>query len=78
MLEWIWRTMGTPPTTMSSAIGALDAVFDPSAARAREALETQHERVMPTPSPGDRLLDEGRLVINLASTPPAAAAESDG
>jgi hypothetical protein len=26
-------------------------------------LEAQHERVIPVPSPGDKLLDDGRAVI---------------
>jgi hypothetical protein len=49
-----------------SALGlatALDPFFNPEAARAREEIERQHELVIPTPSPGDRLLDEGVAVI---------------
>jgi hypothetical protein len=48
---------------MSSALGSLDEFFHPSAARARELMDSQHERVIPTPSPGDRLLSEGRMII---------------
>lgn len=58
---------------MGAAIGALDAVFNPAAARARESLDAQHERVIPAPSPGDRLLADGVIVIDLA--PPAGDAE---
>ena len=43
----------------------MDEVFNPGAARAREELERQHEAVIPTPSPGDKLLSEGRVVITL-------------
>ncbi len=43
----------------------MDEVFNPGAARAREELERQHEAVIPTPSPGDKLLNEGRVVITL-------------
>lgn len=46
---------------------ALDQVFHPGAQRAREEADRQHERVLPTPSPGDRLLDDGVVVIE----PPA-------
>lgn len=49
---------------MGAVFGALDAVFNPAAARAREALDAQHERVIPAPSPGDRLLDDGVVVID--------------
>jgi hypothetical protein len=48
---------------MSSALGSLDEFFHPSAARARELMDSQHERVIATPSPGDRLLNDGRVVI---------------
>jgi hypothetical protein len=48
---------------MGAALGALDEVFNPGAARARDLLDAQHERVVPTPSPGDRLLDDGRITI---------------
>ena len=57
--------------SMGAAIGALDAVFNPGAARAREEIDAQHERVIPTPSPGDRLLSDGRIVISIDSSPDA-------
>jgi hypothetical protein len=47
---------------------ALDPFFNPEAARARQEIERQHELVMPTPSPGDRLLDGGVAVIELPDT----------
>jgi hypothetical protein len=49
---------------LSGGLAAMDAVFNPGAARAREELEQQHERVVPAPSPGDRMLDEGVVVID--------------
>lgn len=54
---------GTTGSALSAGLGSLDAVFNPAAARAREELDQQHERVVPTPSPGDRILDEGVIVI---------------
>lgn len=35
--------------SMSAAFGALDAVLNPAAARAREELEAQHEKVVSPP-----------------------------
>jgi hypothetical protein len=54
---------GSAGGALSGGMSALDAVFNPGAARAREELDQQHERVMPAPSPGDRMLDEGVIVI---------------
>ena len=47
----------------SSALGVLDEVFHPGAEVAREVRDAQPDQVQPAPSPGDRLLDEGRVVI---------------
>lgn len=58
---------GSGGGVLSGGVSALDAVFNPAAARAREELDQQHERVMPTPSPGDRMLDDGVIVIDLPS-----------
>jgi len=57
------KGLGESQPAMGAAFGALDQVFNPGAARARELLDAQHERVVATPSPGDRLLDEGRITI---------------
>ena len=54
---------GSAGGALSGGLSALDAVFNPGAARAREELDQQHERVLPAPSPGDRMLDEGVIVI---------------
>jgi hypothetical protein len=49
---------------------ALDPIFNPAAARARDEVDRQHELVMPTPSPGDRLLDDGVAVIEVPRDEP--------
>jgi len=51
--------------TMASAIGGMDDIFNPAAARARQELETQKERRVATPSPGDKLLKDGIITINV-------------
>ena len=56
---------GGTGAALSAGLGWLDAVFNPAAARAREELDQQHERVIPAPSPGDRMLDEGVMVIEV-------------
>lgn len=63
MLGWFRRTMGESGTTIGGAFGVLDEVFNPGAARARELLEEQKELAVAKPSPGDKLYDEGRIVI---------------
>jgi hypothetical protein len=55
--------MGGSASAMSGVIGALEEFYNPAAARAREELKEQNERVIPVPSPGDKLLDEGKIVI---------------
>ena len=62
MLTWMRRGLGNRGG-MSAVLGALDSVFNPGAARAHDEIEEQHQRVIPTPSPGDRMLTEGRVVI---------------
>jgi hypothetical protein len=63
MLRWLRRGMGGSHGSMAAALGVLDEVWHPGAARARERLDAQHELAVPVPSPGDRLLREGRVVI---------------
>ena len=63
MLRWLRGTMGGSAAGMNAMIGALETFFNPAATRARKELEEQHERVIPTPSPGDKLLAEGKVVI---------------
>jgi hypothetical protein len=62
VLIWMRRGLGSRGG-MSAVLGALDSVFNPGAARAHDEIEEQHQRVIPTPSPGDRMLTEGRVVI---------------
>ena len=64
MLMWMKRGLGQH-TSMGAVLGALDEVFNPEAARSRDELHERHERVIPTPSPGDRLLREGRIRIRV-------------
>ena len=64
---------GSAGGALSSGLGALDAFFNPGAARAREELERQHERVIPTPSPGDRMLEDGVIVIEVPGDEPGPA-----
>lgn len=51
------------------AFGALDDVFNPAAARARESLKADHERQLPIPSPGDDALRSGSIVIKVPKPP---------
>ena len=57
---------GSAGAALSAGLGSIDAVFNPAAARAREELDQQHERVVPVPSPGDRILDDGVIVIEVS------------
>ena len=50
---------------LAGAFGAVDAVFNPSAARARELLDAQHEQVVQTPRAGDDLLRSGKLRLRV-------------
>ncbi len=68
MLRWLRGSMRGSAAGMNAMIGALDTFFNPAAARARQELKEQHERVVPIPSPGDKLLTEGKTVIR--RTPP--------
>lgn len=65
MLKWLRRSMGDSGGGMATVLGALDEVVNPGAARAKELLTEQNERVMPVPSPGDRLLNDGKVTINV-------------
>lgn len=66
-MVFIRLSEGTSGTGMSSVVGAMQSFFDPAAARAQEELQHQHEAIVPTPSPGDQLLREGRIVIERSS-----------
>lgn len=69
MLQWLQRGLNESRPGMGAVFGAMDGFFNPGAARAREIIDEQHERIMPTPSPGDRILREGRIVIELPPKP---------
>lgn len=68
MLRWMRRGLGSRGG-MSAVLGALDSVFNPAAGRAHDEIDEQHQRVIPTPSPGDRMLTEGRVVISRHGEP---------
>jgi hypothetical protein len=65
VLRWLRESMGGSAAGMNAMIGALDDVFNPAAGRARKELEEQNERIVPIPSPGDKLLAEGKVVIRM-------------
>jgi hypothetical protein len=67
MLGWLRRSMGDSQGAMAGALGVFNDIYHPGAVRAREQLDGQNERVIPVPSPGDRLLEEGKIVIQLRS-----------
>lgn len=52
---------------MGSVLGAMDDVFNPGAARARETLQAENQRVVTKPTPGDKLLKNGKVIIQLPS-----------
>lgn len=62
MFGWLRRRASR--RGVSSALGVLDEVFHPGAEVAREVRDAQPDQVRPAPSPGDKLLDEGRVVID--------------
>ena len=75
MLAWFYRHLGRRSRgSVGAVLDGMDEIFHPSAVRARENLDRQHSLVVPMPSPGDKLLKEGRLVIprSADAEPPAA------
>lgn len=78
MLRWLRGSMGGSAAGMNAMIGALDTFFNPAAARAREELREQHERVVPIPSPGDKLLTEGKIVLPRPPTPRSTDDDTGG
>jgi hypothetical protein len=63
------RGEGTTSAAAGGLAGVLDEFFNPGAARAREELQGEHERVQETPSPGDLLLRDGVLVVRRPQPP---------
>jgi len=70
MLRWIRQHLGGK---RQSAFGAMlngaDELWHPTAVRGREDLTAHHQRTVPAPSPGDRTLDEGLIVLRRAGKP---------
>jgi hypothetical protein len=69
MLRWLWRGMGDHGAQMGAILGVFDELYNPGAARAQDELRAQHERVQPLPSPGDKMLSEGRVTIASRAKP---------
>ena len=63
-LRNFWKS-GTRSAGMGAALAAIDEVLSPGAAKAREQLKGDHERVIPVPSPGDDALKRGSIVIKV-------------
>jgi hypothetical protein len=61
---------------VNAMFGALEEIFNPAAARARKELQEQHERVVRIPSPGDKILAEGKVVIPRTPKAQPSTAES--
>lgn len=70
MLSWMRRRAGGKGR---GALGALlkgtDEMWHPTALRAREDLDVQHEFVTPAPSPGDRLLGASSVALPVPTVP---------
>jgi hypothetical protein len=64
MLAWIRRGMGGASGAGANALlGVLDDLVNPGAGRVRDAKEREHDLSIPKPTPGDKLLNERKLVI---------------
>jgi len=64
MLAWFHRHLGRRSRGgMGAVLGGLDEVFHPEAVHGREDVDRQHSMVVPLPSPGDTMLDDGVAVI---------------
>jgi hypothetical protein len=75
MLRWLRRSMGDSKRGSAAVLGVLDDIWHPGAARAREQLDAQNERVMPAPSPGDKLLDDDKIVVRRSTEPTKSTTE---
>jgi hypothetical protein len=64
-----WLRGGRAGTSAGSIVGVMDEVFNPGAHRARQEMDQQNQRVIATPSPGDRLLDTGILETGIREVP---------
>lgn len=74
-LRRFWKS-GAHSKGMGAALAAIDEVLSPGAAKAREQMKGDHERVIPVPSPGDDALKRGAIVIRVPK-PDADTPSSD-
>jgi hypothetical protein len=63
VLAWLRKGLGTSAGGVGGSLGVLDELFNPGAKRGREEMAREHEMALPAPTPGDRLLTEGRITI---------------
>ena len=71
MLRWLRRGLGKGQPGLSVGLSVFDEIWHPSAGRAREIMEAEHNLVVRAPIPGDRLLEDGILVCRSEAEPPA-------
>lgn len=65
MLRWLRRGLGrTGQGSLGAMLNGADEIFHGTALRAREDLQAQHNLSIPAPSPGDRLLEDGRVTLS--------------
>lgn len=55
--------------TAGPSFAVFDEFFHPAGQRAREELEHQNQLSVPTPSPGDRMLEDGVFVVRIPTDP---------
>jgi hypothetical protein len=66
MLAWLRRTFGgrgLKGEGSSAMVNAFEMLYRPGALKTRAERESRHEAALPAPTPGDRLLREGRLTV---------------
>jgi len=70
MLRWMRRHLGGKGRgAFGAMLNGADEMWHATAMRGREELELQHQFTAPAPSPGDRLIEEGHLVVPGPSQP---------
>jgi hypothetical protein len=66
MLRWLRGGLGESHGGSAGAVfSVLDMIYNPGGARARDLLEEHHEHVVAKPTPGDKLLADGCVVVRL-------------
>ena len=64
MLRWMRLVLGHRGRGgMGAILNGVDEMWHPGAVRSREDLDLQHQQAVPVPSPGDRLLEDGRITL---------------